>query len=127
MNILVGCLSLAMLVFLKTSSRVPAEIHLSAIATATAATTAGFLVFASVMALLGKPRWRRLMLLAAVSFYGSIMVQNALLLAQAEDSLVPASKLTSHLIRSGLEVAINLWALLSPRTRQYFDRELAAP
>ncbi|MBP3984601.1 hypothetical protein J5837_09245, partial [Pseudoxanthomonas helianthi] len=125
MNILVGCLSLAMLIFVTTSSRV-ATVQLSAGTAAMAAVTAGFLVVSSVMALLGKPRWRRLMLLGALAFYGSVMVQSALLLAQAQDSLVPASKLISHVIRSGLELAINLWALLSLKTRQYFGRELAA-
>ncbi len=127
MNILVGCLSLTMLIFLSTSSRVPSDMQLSAGTTAIAAITASFLVVSSTMALLGRPRWRHIMLLAAVAFYGSIMVQNALLLAQAQDSLVPASKLTSHVVRSGLEIAINLWALLSLKTRQYFGRELAAP
>ncbi len=89
--------------------------------------TASFLIISSALALLGKPRWRHLMLLAALAFYGSILVQNALLLAQSQGSLVPASKLTSHVFRSGLEIAINLWALLSLRTKQYFNRELAAP
>ena len=127
MNILVACLSLTLLVFITTSSRIPAEIQLSAGTSATAAATASFLVISSVMALLGRPRWLYLMLLAALAFYGSIMVQNAFLLAQPQSSAVPTSKLTTHMIRSGLEIAINLWALLSLKTRRYFNRGLAAP
>ena len=67
------------------------------------------------------------MLAAALAFYGSILVQNAIILGQVQDSLVPANKLIANVVRSGLEIAINLWALLSAKTRSYFSGALAAP
>lgn len=67
------------------------------------------------------------MLAAALAFYGSILVQNAYILSQVQDSVVPASKLTANIVRSGLEIAINLWALLSASTRRYFSGASAVP
>lgn len=127
MNVLVGLTSLAGVIFIATSSRVPDALRIGMGAGALAATTAGFLVAASVLALLGKPRWRLLMLAAALAFYGSILVQNAYILSQVQDSVVPASKLTANIVRSGLEIAINLWALLSASTRRYFSGASAVP
>jgi hypothetical protein len=66
------------------------------------------------------------MLIAALVFYGSILLQNAYILGQAQDSIVPANKLLATVVRSGLEIAINLWALLSSKTRRYFGGVLAA-
>jgi len=127
MNILVGLISLTALVFISTSSRVPEAARLGGGTAALAAFTAGFLIVSSVLALLGKPRGRWLMLAAALAFYGSILVQNAYILGQVQDSLVPANKLIANVVRSGLEIAINLWALLSAKTRRYFGGALAAP
>jgi len=126
MNILAGLSSLTALVLISTS-RVPDVAGLGGGATAMASVTAGFLVVSSVLALLGKPRGRRLMLAAALAFYGGILIQNAYLLGQVQDNLAPAHKLITHVVRSGLEIAINLWALLSAKTRRYFDGVLAAP
>ncbi|HJR72936.1 MAG TPA: hypothetical protein VJ806_04780 [Luteimonas sp.] len=127
MNILVGLISLTALVFISTSSRVPDAARFDAGTATLAAFTAGLLVVSSVLALLGKPRGRWLMLAAALAFYGSILVQNAIILGQVQDSLVPANKLIANVVRSGLEIAINLWALLSAKTRSYFSGALAAP
>jgi hypothetical protein len=127
MNILVGLISLTALVFISTSSRVPDAVRLDGGTAALAAFTAGLLIASSVLALLGKPRGRWLMLAAALAFYGSILVQNAYILGQVHDSLVPNHKLIANVVRSGLEIAINLWALLSAKTSRYFGGALAAP
>jgi hypothetical protein len=127
MNILVGLTSLVALVFISTSARVPDAVRLGGGTAALAAFAAGLLVVSSVLALMGKPRGRQLMLAAALAFYGSILVQNAYILAQTQDSIVPANKLIANTVRSGLEIAINLWALLSVKTRRYFGSALAAP
>jgi hypothetical protein len=126
MNILVGVISLAALVFISTSARVPDAVRFGGSTAVLAAITASFLVGSSVLALLGKPRGRQLMLAAALAFYGSILLQNAYMLIQFQGSLVPTNKLTANVVRSGLEIAINLWALHSAKTRKYF-RALAAP
>jgi hypothetical protein len=125
-NVLVGVTSLVALVFISTSARVPDAARLGGVTAVFAAFASCFLVVSSVLALMGKPLGRQLMLAAALTFYGSIMVQNALILTHAQNSLVPANKLFANVVRSGLEIAINLWALLSLKTRRYFGDALAA-
>ncbi|RYG96481.1 MAG: hypothetical protein EON58_11990 [Alphaproteobacteria bacterium] len=127
MNVILGLLSISFLVFLATTARVPEELRITGGMTAFAAATAGFMVISSVMALLGKPSWRQLMLSAALIYYGSILAQNFNFLVSGSETLVPAQKLASNAVRSGLEIAINLWALLSTKTRDYFRSIPSAP
>jgi drug/metabolite transporter (DMT)-like permease len=128
-NILVALLSLALLAFLFTSARVPEALLPGATASAVAACTAGFLIVASVLALLGKPYGRYLMLAAAIVFYGILIVQNVGAIAGAQAGLgqSAAAKLAANTVRASLELLINLWALLSLKTRQYFGGAAVAP
>lgn len=120
MNIAVGLISLFALVFLTVSVQTAGAIKLAPSTAVFAVSSAVFLILASVLVLRGKPRGRWLILFAAILFYGSVLLQNAYLLNQADGGLLPAEKLTAAAVRSGLEIAINLWALLSAKTRRYF-------
>ncbi|MGY3265518.1 hypothetical protein [Lysobacter sp. HA35] len=126
MNVLVGLVSLATVAFISLSDRVPDEARLGGGTVAFGAISAGFLIASSVLALLGRPRGRQLMLAAAVAFYGSILVQNALLLGHAAVGYT-TPKLAANVVRSVLELCINVWALLSVKTRMYFAGPHAAP
>jgi hypothetical protein len=129
MNVLVGLISLGFLAFLATSARVPAALHPGVATLAWAVCTAGFLIVASLVALLGKPYGRYIMLLAAVVFYGVLMAQNVVALSGPYAALGQGvgTKLTANLVRTSLELAINFWALLSLKTREYFTGPAVAP
>lgn len=60
------------------------------------------------------------MLSAALVYYGGVLAQNAYLLIQAQELIVPTQKIVTNIVRSGIEVAINLWAVLSAKTRIFF-------
>ena len=127
MNIAIGLLGLFFVAFVSLSSRVPDEARLGAGSVAMALVTASFLVVSSVLALLGKRRWDRLMLSAALIYYGGVLAQNAYLLIQAQELIVPTQKIVANVVRSGIEIAINLWAVLSAKTRVFFRGATAAP
>jgi len=129
MNVLIGLISLAFLAFLATSARLPAALHPSVTTLAWAVCTAGFLIIASIVALLGKPYGRYIMLLAAVVFYGALIAQNVVALSGPYAALGQGAgaKLTANLVRTSLELAINLWALLSLKTHKYFNGAVVAP
>lgn len=120
MNVMVGLTGLFMLAYLSVSAHVPDEFRPSPGSAVVALASAGFLIASSVLALLGKRRWGWLMLAAAVVYYGGILAQNIYLLIQVQETAVPAQPLVSHAVRSGLEIAINLWVVLSVKTRAYF-------
>ena len=122
MNISLGVLALFTLGYVSTSSNVPSVIRPSGFTTAIAISTAGFLIVSSASALLGKSFGRQLMLAAALLFYGILVAQNANMLAQPHEWLGPSAntKLTASVIRGCFEILINVWALLSAKTRGYF-------
>jgi hypothetical protein len=127
MNILLGLLALFTLGYVSISSNVPSVIRPSGLTTTIAIITAGFLIVSSALALLGKSLGRQLMLAAALLFYGILVVQNANMLAQPHEWLGPGAntKLTASVIRGCFEILINVWVLLSAKTRGYFA--LAVP
>lgn len=123
MNIILGTLSLAALTFLTLSTQVPEDVRPGAADTALAALSTGMLIAWSVLALMGKAWARYLMLVAALLFYGGIMIQNIQLYSYAEDANLATTPLIVNTVRSLIEIAVNLWALLSAETRQYFAEE----
>ena len=129
MNIVIGLLSLFLLVFLAASPRVPETMRPATATIALAVATASFLVVASSVALLGKNRWNYLMLVAALAFYGLLITQNIVALrgSYAELGQDAGAKLLANVARTGLELVINFWALLSLKTRMYFNSKVAAP
>lgn len=129
MNILIGLLALGLLLFLLMSPRVAGELRPSGGAAILGAVSPSFLVVASVVALFGKPYGRYLMLLAALVFYGILIVQNVFLFGTAQSVLGQAgvTKVVANVVRALLELLVNLWALLSFKTRQYFRGAPVAP
>lgn len=125
MNVLVGLLSLAVVVFMTLSSRVPAALQLTPGSAVFAAAAGLFLVASSALALYGDPRAPRWMLIAAGAFYGPIIAQNALLLMAGHPDGVPTQKLAANVFRNSLELWLNFWALRSASTRRFFAFRLA--
>ncbi|WP_311223159.1 MULTISPECIES: hypothetical protein [unclassified Acidovorax] len=121
MNMVAGLIGLFMLAYLSTSPQVPDEFRPGPGAAVFSLATASLLIASSALALLGRARWDWLMLAAAVVYYGGILAQNIYILIQVQETAIPTQPLVSHAVRSGLEIAINLWAVLSAKTRSYFS------
>ncbi|GLQ48348.1 hypothetical protein GCM10007862_33990 [Dyella lipolytica] len=125
MNILVATISIAAVAFLLLSSNpnIPESIRPGLLTTLLALGTAGLLIVASVLALLRIPFARWLMLAAAVIFFGILGFQSLAFLI-SPTALLPAEaapKLWTNVIRNALEIAINVWALLSAKTTAFFS------
>lgn len=127
MNIAVGLMAMVFVVFFSLSSRVPDEARLGTGSIVFAVITTSLLIVSSVLALFGKRRWDRIMLSAALVYYGSVLAQNASLLVQSEELIIPVQKVVANVARSGIEIAINLWAILSAKTRFFFRHASASP
>ena len=124
MNILVATISVATVAFLLLSSNpnIPESVRPGLSTTLLALGTAGLLILASVLALLRVQFARWLMLAAALIFFGILGFQSLALLVSSGPSL-PAEatpKLWANVIRNALEIAINVWALLSAKTAAFF-------
>lgn len=129
MNIFVGLLSLAALLFVLISPQAPAELRPGFARALTAGGIAMFLVVASIAALMGRQQARLGMLGAALVFFGTLAIQNILLIAELSGTGDPKmfQKLGSNVVRSTIEIAINAWALLSAKTVAFFSSRQSAP
>jgi hypothetical protein len=125
MNILVAAISVAAVAFLSLSSNpnIPESVRPGLLTTLLALGTAGLLIVASVLALLRKQFARWLMLVAALIFFGILGFQSLVFLISptALISAEAAPKLWIKVIRNALEIAINVWALLSAKTTTFFS------
>jgi hypothetical protein len=125
MNILVAAISVAAVAFLSLSSNpnIPESVRPGLLTTLLALGTAGLLIVASVLALLRKQFARWLMLVAALIFFGILGFQSLVVLISptAPISAEAAPKLWINVIRNALEIAINVWALLSAKAITFFS------
>lgn len=124
MNVLVATISMAAITYLLFSSNpnIPNEIRPGVPNTILALGTSGLLIVSSILALLRIRFARWLMLFAAVVFFGILCVQNLAIVLTNGSALVEgaAPKLWMNAIRSALEMAFNVWVLLSARTALFF-------
>ena len=124
MNILVAAISVAAVAFLLLSSNpnIPESVRPGLSAALFALGTAGFLIVSSVLALFRVKFSRWLMLAAALIFFGILGFQSLAFLVSSGASLPSEAmrKLWANVIRNTLEIAINVWALLSAKTAVFF-------
>jgi len=119
MNVASGLTGMAALLVLSSSASGPAALQLDAFTTLPAALCSAALIVVSLLALTGKPVWRRRTLATAVVFYGGILAQNLYLLACGWDA-APAHPPLMNAARCVLELGINFWALRSASVLTYF-------
>ena len=129
MNILIGLLGVAVLVFLARDSDVATKIRLDSLSIFLGAALAVTLISASIFALLGKRNCHYIMLGVAALYFGLVIFQNVSLLSKAsalfnEDGEI---RLWSNIVRTGLELALNCWAVLSGKTRAFFASRQDTP
>jgi len=122
MNIAIGLLSLTMLTLIIARPELREQMGTSSAGLALAVFLGSALIVSSALALFGKPWARYLMLAAAAAYYGTLVVQNLQLMSTPDLAEPFRQKLITNVGRSLLELAINAWALLSVKTRLYFER-----
>jgi len=120
LNILIGLLAVGFLAFLLISERVPDEAKPDTLSAVAGGLLACLLVWYSGLALVGRNRARRAVLVVATVYFGSIILQNALALVGVLDSIVPTGKLTANVVRNAISLSINWWALTSSITVAFF-------
>jgi len=111
------------------SARIPQALRPGVATSTVTVCTASFLIVASVLALLGKPYGRYLMLAAVILFYGIVIAQNVFVIAGAQAGLgqSAAAKPATNVVGALIELLFSAWALLSLKTRQYFGGTTVAP
>jgi len=124
LDALIAILAMTLVAFLLTSSRVPAAVVPSAIGAISALIPAAFLLLYAALAVKGVPSARRGLLLIASVYFGSIVVQNAVLLWGPAETLIPSRKLLANVVRHSISLGINWWALSSLKTRLFFEAQV---
>ena len=131
MNMVLALFSIVALVFLLRSSVVPAEIVPSGWNAAFSALVAFALIVSSVLALMGFPRTRWIALIIALTFFGLIWLHSLLAALDPEGVIgaVPTDresrKLWAGVVRTSIEIGLNLWVFLSAKTKAFFDSRRA--
>ena len=131
MNMVLALFSIVALVFLLRSSVVPAEIVPSGWNAAFSALVAFALIVSSVLALMGFPRARWIALIMALTFFGLIWLHSLLAALDPEGVIgaVPTDresrKLWAGVVRTSIEIGLNLWVFLSAKTKSFFDSRRA--
>ena len=131
MNMVLALFSIVALVFLLRSSVVPAEIVPSGWNAAFSALVAFALIVSSVLALMGFPRTRWIALIIALTFFGLIWIHSLLAALDPEGVIgaVPTDresrKLWAGVVRTSIEIGLNLWVFLSAKTKAFFDSRRA--
>jgi hypothetical protein len=124
MNILVAAISIASVAYLllSTNPNIPASVRPGLFSTLVALGTAGSLVIASVLALMRVRIARWLMLAAALLFFGILGYQSLAMLMWGDPTFAAemAPRLWANVIRNAIEISINIWALVSAATADFF-------
>ena len=127
MNVVLALFSIVALVFLLSSSIVPAQIVPTGWNAAFAALVAFALIVSSVLALMGFPRARWIALIIALTFFGLIWLHS--LFAALDPKVVigqvptdrESRKLWAGVVRTSIEIGLNLWVFLSAKTKAFVD------
>jgi small basic protein len=129
MNITLGLLGVTILALLARHPDVATKLQLSSFSVWSSAVLIIILMAASTFALFGRRNGHLVMLAAAIVYFGLVIYQNAALLNQADAIFNQdgKTKLWSNIIRTGIELALNLWVALSKKTRIYFSSRQDVP
>jgi hypothetical protein len=128
MNAAVATITLVALGFMLTSDRVPVEVRPSISGAAISGLLAAFLIVSSLLALRGYPKARWPTLVAAVMFFGILLLQSLLLIIHPGDWLPEGSspKLLANVVRNAIEISLNMWVFLGAKVATFL-REARPP
>jgi hypothetical protein len=130
-NVVLALFSIVALTFMLTSSKVPAEIVPSHWSAAFSVLIGVAMIVSSVLALLGFPQARWIALAMALIFFGIIWLHSLLAALDPEGvmGVVPtdreSQKLWAGVVRTSIEIGLNLWVFLSAKTVAFFDSRRA--
>jgi hypothetical protein len=121
-NIFTAGVSLVVFMFLRSITNTPLELRPSIGVMTVGGLLAPFLIVSSLLLFFRVRYSQWLVLIAAVFFYGALVLQQAVLLEQIGDTLTERQrlKILASSTRSIIEILLNAWALFSPKTSQYF-------
>ena len=131
MNVVLGLFSIVALAFMLTSSKFPAELVPSHWSAAFSVVVAVAMIVSSALALLGFPRARWIALTVALIFFGIIWLHSLLAALDPEGviGVLPtdreSQKLWAGVVRTSIEIGLNLWVFLSAKTLAFFDSRRA--
>jgi hypothetical protein len=117
MNILLAIMAVGTIAFMLASDRVPAEVRPTLSGATVSTLLAAYLAISSVVAFVGYHKARWLVLSAAFAFFGIILLRSLLLIFYPSD-LIPegsAPKLWPIVIRSAIEIGLNVWVFLGAK------------
>ena len=77
------------------------------------------LIYSSVMFFLGKPNSHRYTLSLSIAYFGLLIYQNAYLLQIPDLPAETASKVTTNIIRSVIEILLVVWVVFSAKTTNF--------
>ena len=121
MNILVAAITLAALWFMLVSDRVPVEVRPTPSGAVVSGFLAVFLIVSSLLALLGYPKARWPALIAAVLFFGILLLQSLLFIIHPSELLPEGSsrKLWANVVRNTIEISLNMWVFLGAKVAAF--------
>jgi hypothetical protein len=122
LNTAVAVIILVALLFALLSPRVPTDVRPDAYSAVLTACLPLFVIISCVLALLRYRYGRWLALGSAVAFFGMYLTHYLLLLMNSGAVLPPIAtrKLNAGVVRSVIEIGLNLWVFLSAKTSKYF-------
>jgi hypothetical protein len=133
LNVAIGIFGIVAVGFLLTSSKIPAELVPAKWSALSSIFIAATLIGSSVLALLGFRHARWVALVTAVAYFGTILIQNLLIFLHPEATFGhsisdrDSRMFLASVIRSAIEIGINVWGYLSSKTGSFFRRERHVP
>lgn len=122
-------ISLVGLALLLTSNKVPAVLVPGSRTIIVTCALSALLVASSILAFRRAPHSRWLTFVAAILFFGTLVLQQMAALSLYGDKLTEHQRLSAlaGCTRSVVEIALNAWALFSAKTARYFASRSADP
>jgi hypothetical protein len=121
MNMAVAAMTLTALWFMLASDRVPVEVRPTASGAAVSGFLAASLIVSSLLALVGYPKARWPVLIAAVLFFGILLLQSLLFIIHPSELLPGGSspKLWANVVRNAIEISLNMWVFLGAKVAAF--------
>ncbi len=122
-NSLVALAALGFLAFISLGSNVPDEVRPTVAFLIRSSGFAISLLAASMAPLFVTGKWRYLILVVATIYFGMIIYQNMTLIIDSYNAFESKVKikLITNVIHNSTYLAVNYWAILSTKTKLYFD------
>jgi len=122
-NSIIALLALGFLAYMSLGTRVPDEVRPNIAFLMRSSGLAILLLAASATTLVASGKWRYTILIAASIYFGAVIYQNMALIISSYSSFETKFKikLIANVVHNSAYLAINFWAILSKKTKLYFE------